>query len=178
MGPVAEAAELRRPKCKTKMQDQRTSAVQQYIEPAGQMYASAVRLREAAAAHPVRGDQTLPRPFGPMWPGGRAHSSLNRTRAGPEPGLVSCAGEKKDAIDHWASEVRDLEKQIVKARNAVEQGPATCSYFVFFHRCRGTLEACPSVCTFGCAVPAVPSPPLRGACGSWTGMAICWVGIC
>ena len=87
-----------------------------------------------------------------------------------------CAGEKKDAIDHWASEVRDLEKQIVKARKAVEQGPATSSYFVFFHRCRGTLRAGWSVCLPGCACS--PKPFGGPACGSWISRAICWVGSC
>ena len=87
-----------------------------------------------------------------------------------------CAGMKKDAIDHWASEVRDLEKQIVKARKAVEQGPATSSYFVFFHRCRETLRAGWSVCLYGCACS--PKPSGGAACGSWISRAICWVGIC
>ena len=38
----------------------------------------------------------------------------------------------QDAIDHWAGEVRQLEKDIVEQRRKVLQGDPTSSYFVFF----------------------------------------------
>lgn len=42
------------------------------------------------------------------------------------------AGAQQDAINHWAARVRQLEKDIVQAREEVLAGEATSSYFVFF----------------------------------------------
>ena len=45
---------------------------------------------------------------------------------------VVAAGEMQDAVDHWAAQVRQLEKEIAKAREEVLMGEPTNAYFVFF----------------------------------------------